>query len=728
MSHELINTSAGQGLHNDGGGYTTVAESQGIPKSLVTKLEMMCGYRHRVKSKVPNHDENPIAFSHTILSAGGSRFHVVSRVADHGFDRSNRTNYLAHHVALQANELPEAGPAWLCLQRRFFTSSWDYDDAPKRLSTHRDIPDGSAEAKRCKLWEKVTGDAGWGGVVAEAFASQQPIYVVYEPGQPVLELLAEAIALMPASQRWKATFNTYFTESWNEQCTVRCVTSDSIEATAALSAKRSTVVRLDQPMRQEPGGSMVQAARTGDVAREVVVVEDDIVAPDEEITPRRRRSAVEDDEPKTGGSVRRQLREREERDSGRSRPERTPRRSVQVDSDAGEDSVDELTRQVETGTSGGISMKQLLIGMILGVLLTAVVFVLIEVAAGKSMLRMMGVVGKDEKQLQTAKADLEKELEEKQAAWLQDEKVLRDQLKSENRNLSTIESAIATLKGDHQKEKEQWEKDRKKLQGDIKDKQTMLENAQGQIEVLQKQVTDKSSSPPPVLIARTISLARAGKSQAPVLPAGTKATLTLTHPPGVTVTKNENEFSISINESEIAAAKLRYEAETGSILFDNEWKQPQLLLLGEMVATLEYEQSGKKRKSYFQLASPAYIDGTCLKANEPGAYICKIGSALKLNPKDNFPKQLAFAGQGVLIIDDQTFILKPDKDQPAAGSLILAAEGGNEIEMTIVGQNILVTLKDKSKKISKMRIAWAEVVGSKRPTELSHPPAVFVVQ
>ena len=162
MPHELLYTSAVRGLHMGTDGYCIIAETPGIPRTLAAQLERLSGYRHRVKGKSPDLVNNPVAFSYTIVVASGVRYHVVSRIADAGFDHTHRTNYLAHHIASTTDELPAAGPAWLCLQRHVFQMVWPQDRKPMQLPGNRRLPGGDFIPHKCNVWERLVGDARLG--------------------------------------------------------------------------------------------------------------------------------------------------------------------------------------------------------------------------------------------------------------------------------------------------------------------------------------------------------------------------------------------------------------------------------------------------------------------------------------------------------------------------------------------------------------------------------------
>lgn len=210
-----------------------------MPINVISKLEAISGYRHLGQ---PGGGGNPTVFSHQIVSLGGQRHSIVSRIADYGSDYSGRSNKLAHHVIVESHERPPAGPAWLLRQRSVMRSEWLGNcETP---GTGPNIPSGDQSGNICTTWKNVTGDAGWGGVVAEAIASSNPdpLWIVFPVAHhdQLLSMVDESIALLPPSSRWSATFNTFAANIPPDvQCKVRFVPAGSQEARFAAGSKAS---------------------------------------------------------------------------------------------------------------------------------------------------------------------------------------------------------------------------------------------------------------------------------------------------------------------------------------------------------------------------------------------------------------------------------------------------------------------------------------------------------
>ena len=198
MSHELHYTSVPRGLKSGSVGFCTVAVTPNLPGPVADRLEGLSGYRPIFPPGSPSVGLNPAVVSHLKLSLGGHSFHVLSRIAFAGLDYSDRGNNYAHHVAIESDERPTAGPAWLAtragvprrvLERRA-AASW-----PRAARSRR----ATARPTACRAWAERFGDAGWAGVLAESFLDdpKRPVYVVFEPGEDVLPLFVEALALVP---------------------------------------------------------------------------------------------------------------------------------------------------------------------------------------------------------------------------------------------------------------------------------------------------------------------------------------------------------------------------------------------------------------------------------------------------------------------------------------------------------------------------------------------------
>lgn len=263
MNAELLYTSAPHGLKQGSRGFCTVLSTVGMPLNLATKLESLSGYRHLYPSGTPDASKNPVSFSHLRFTVGGRQISVLSRISDYGLDYSQRTNKLAHHIVVDG-PMPACGPAALLAESGVMRDHWDGQCV--NVPSAPALPALSAEPGVCRTWESITGDAGWGGVVANAWlsSSPRPVFILFGEDQSteLLVLIHESLALLPSNKRWQATFGTYVTTLPPDvECRVRCVVSGSDEA--RMASARGTVIDLTSPLGQAASSDAVDAARKG---------------------------------------------------------------------------------------------------------------------------------------------------------------------------------------------------------------------------------------------------------------------------------------------------------------------------------------------------------------------------------------------------------------------------------------------------------------------------------
>ena len=270
MALELFFTSAESGLNPNSTGFCTVATTAGMATTMVRKLEALGGYRVAFDDWYAKGSLNPRSFAHYVVSIGGQRHDVLSHVRYAGADHDGRFNKLAHHVVLETGERCSAGPAWVMMQPGVMAAEWS---GPSRVLPHdKVIPQGSSSLRTCQAWQKVAGDAGWAGMLANAFIldASRPAYVIYKPGMDLLPLIDEAIALLPEHARWRVTFNTYFdTVPAGLSCAWRCcLTNTPAAANAPGNATSGVIIDLTKPLGEAPDNKYVRMARTGKPAEE----------------------------------------------------------------------------------------------------------------------------------------------------------------------------------------------------------------------------------------------------------------------------------------------------------------------------------------------------------------------------------------------------------------------------------------------------------------------------
>jgi hypothetical protein len=262
---ELVYTSAPRGLRPGSSGFCTVAMTGGMPAALVDRLESLSSYQPIFPPGSESAAKNPIIHAHWRVAAAGRARSVLSRIELAGLDYTQRPNKLAYYVVVDPAKQPPAGPAWTMLQPGVMLQNWSGE--PQLIQRPKALPMTDIRPARCTAWQAATGDAGWAGVLAEAFLldPSRVSYLIYEAGFDPLLLLSEAIALLPAPMRWYVTFNTYFTElPAGLVCAWRCVVADT---SAAMDARRyatsGVVIDLTTRPGPAPENGATQSAREG---------------------------------------------------------------------------------------------------------------------------------------------------------------------------------------------------------------------------------------------------------------------------------------------------------------------------------------------------------------------------------------------------------------------------------------------------------------------------------
>lgn len=130
----------------------------------------------------------------------------------------------------------------------------------------RAVPVGDRPPAVCHAWKAATGDAGWAGVLAEAFLADpsRPAYLIVPAGLDMRPLYEEAIALLPADRRWGVTFSTSYTSlPQTVTCSWRAVIAGSKEEHESKRFVQALRLNLSEELVPASGGALVESARTG---------------------------------------------------------------------------------------------------------------------------------------------------------------------------------------------------------------------------------------------------------------------------------------------------------------------------------------------------------------------------------------------------------------------------------------------------------------------------------
>ena len=274
MAYELIYTSVRNGLASGSSGFCVVACTKGIGPRLVNLLEGLSAYRTIFPHYSEQAWENPVSRAHCISTVNGETQHILSRVCFNGVDYTGRSNKLASHLVLSRSEALRAagGPASLLLQEQLFKdASWQIETG--YIMQQKAIPETTRSTIRCNTWERVCGDAGWGGFLAQSFLDnpRRNVYIVFDPlkHKNMIELIHEAINLLPQKMRWQVSFSTFFeTLPAGVNCVWRCCTADSKNLLAARRSPLNLIIDLEKLPTLTASGALIDAARSGNAPAE----------------------------------------------------------------------------------------------------------------------------------------------------------------------------------------------------------------------------------------------------------------------------------------------------------------------------------------------------------------------------------------------------------------------------------------------------------------------------
>ena len=249
MTQEIVFTSAREGLRTGSTGFCTVRSTRGMPGNLAQLLERLTGYSHAFDAYGNQAILNPVNFSHYVVRVGDQHFHLLARVSNAPLDHTNRSNKLAHLLAVESSRLNTGlseGPAAESLKISW-VREWDSDAKPYVLPDEKQIVISTSDQQTvgpCNLWKEATGDAGWAAVLAaSADEGTTPMQVILprDVGSRretwALELVHEALSLIPPAQRWDVSYSTFF--AGNLPVSVKCRWQFVLDGTD--SAKRARV-------------------------------------------------------------------------------------------------------------------------------------------------------------------------------------------------------------------------------------------------------------------------------------------------------------------------------------------------------------------------------------------------------------------------------------------------------------------------------------------------------
>jgi hypothetical protein len=206
MAWQLIYTSAPRLLDAGLTGFGTVARHRAIPPLVVKAVERISQF-----ARQPGYPVDRLIFCHRTLTVGGARFHVLSRLRDAGSDYSGRTNHIAHHLVVAAQEVAQLAPGSATPADILLQMAWldRWDAGPEWLADDRLVPlqRFARTTSTDRAWESVTGDPAGCWLLVNG-RNARSACLIHPTGADPLPLIAASQHAQQTADAWQSAFTT----------------------------------------------------------------------------------------------------------------------------------------------------------------------------------------------------------------------------------------------------------------------------------------------------------------------------------------------------------------------------------------------------------------------------------------------------------------------------------------------------------------------------------------
>ncbi|MEI7910930.1 MAG: hypothetical protein WCK77_14940 [Verrucomicrobiota bacterium] len=207
MASQLVYTSAAKLLDAGRSGFGTVARSRLLSPLVVNSIEQVSQFANE-----RGLDRKRVIHCHRRITAGSSRFHLLSRIRDAGSDYTGRTNHIAHQLVVTSEEAARAAARGLTpadVLRQFdWLSEWSggarFFETAEEVALDSFQPDGVRSNRQ--TWVSATGNPEHARLLAWVGAPRTGVIIALDSSDR-LALMAEALAEFD-TQSWSRTFTT----------------------------------------------------------------------------------------------------------------------------------------------------------------------------------------------------------------------------------------------------------------------------------------------------------------------------------------------------------------------------------------------------------------------------------------------------------------------------------------------------------------------------------------
>jgi hypothetical protein len=253
---ELCYTSIAQGLDRGKTGYTTAGRSDGMTRTVAEMAEKISGFNPLNPNNPLAYASEPVTFSHLVWQLSGRKIHIVSRKGACPPDYTGRSNFLAHHAMLTAEEAAacRGGPAALLGDDGFLMKAWQ---GPARLLPPRPVPALFDRERTTAALEAAGLEPGWGDALADRLRDPavRQTWLIYSLEMDILGIVADVFSHLEPANRWATTFATHATRSFpgpGVECQLQCVVSGTDYAREVLTRQAGNVFDLTQRAAPPP--------------------------------------------------------------------------------------------------------------------------------------------------------------------------------------------------------------------------------------------------------------------------------------------------------------------------------------------------------------------------------------------------------------------------------------------------------------------------------------------
>jgi hypothetical protein len=220
-----------------------VLRSPGIRSALEHQLEKISVFEHSKCNKGRQ------TYAYRQIQIREKTYYALSRVSDAGNDYSGRTNFLAHHLVFEKEELPELSPADILLNWPGWCQNWSGDPREEAVDI-QSLQQTQAIKPPVQLWKEQA--AGLDGALKLANDTQSALTLRSQgcSDEMLLQLIGEVFAV-------RAAYNKSYRYTWTTSFSVGLATASNAKNFKWLVLRASddyalsssgTLMDLDAPL------------------------------------------------------------------------------------------------------------------------------------------------------------------------------------------------------------------------------------------------------------------------------------------------------------------------------------------------------------------------------------------------------------------------------------------------------------------------------------------------